>query len=236
LQAIWREAAAKPEDPVSPETPRSHDVGPAARAIADKSRSYGLRPESKALANKFAPTEPVLLARFAAINARELSGSRFCRRRRSPACRRSGAKRQPNLKIRFPLKLLGRRIDGLRSESKALANKFAPTEVVSFSRFAAINARELSGSRFCRRRRSPACRRSGAKRQPNLKIRFRLTLLGRMINGLRPASKTLANKFAPTGPVSFSRFAAINARPAVASAEGVGALLAGDLARSGSQT
>jgi len=70
LQAIWREAAAKPEDPVSLETPRSHDVGPASRAIADKSRSYGLRPASKTLANKFAPTEPVLLARFAAVNAR----------------------------------------------------------------------------------------------------------------------------------------------------------------------
>jgi len=212
LQAIWREAAAEPENPVSPDPPRSPDVGPAARAIADKSRSYGLRPESKALANKFAPTGPVSFSRFAAVNARKLSGSRFYRRRRSPACRRSGAKRQQNLKIRFRLTLLGRMINGLRPESKALANKFAPTEVVSFSRFASVNTRELSGSRFCRRRRSLACRRSGAKRQPNLKIRFRLTLLGRMINGLRPESKALANKFAPTGPVSFSRSASVNAR------------------------
>jgi len=74
LQAIWREAAAKPENPISPGTPLSLDVGFAARAIADKSRSYGLRPESKALANKFAPTGPVSFSRFAAVNARELSG------------------------------------------------------------------------------------------------------------------------------------------------------------------
>ena len=138
----------------------------------------------------------------------------------------------------------GRMISGLRPESKTLANKFAPTGPVSLSRSASVNARELSGSRFCRRRRSLACRRSGAKRQHM--IRFRLTLLGRMISGpLRAPSRTSR---APTAcgqnqkrsrtssllqALCRSRDPLLSARgncPGVASAVSVGALLAGDLA------
>jgi len=226
LQAIWREAAAKPEDPVSPDTPRSHVVGPAARAIADKSRSYGLRPASKALANKFAPTEVASFSRSASVNARELSGSRFCRRRRSLACRRSGAKRQPNLKIRFLLTLLGRLMSGpLRAPSRTSRAPTACGQNQNLSRTSSLlqglcRSRDpllstrgnYPGNRFCRRRRSLACRRSAAQPQPNLKIRFRLPLLDRMMSGLRPESKALANKFAPTGPVSLARSASVNAR------------------------
>jgi hypothetical protein len=168
----------------------------------------GLRPESKTLANKFAPTGPVSLSRSAAVNARNCPRCRFCRRRRSLACRRSGAKRQHMIRLR--LTLLGRIISRLRPESKTLANKFAPTGPVLLARFAAVNARNCPRCRFCRRRRSLACRRSGAKRQHM--IRLRLTLLGRIISRLRPESKTLANKFAPTGPVLLARSAFVNAR------------------------
>jgi len=146
--------------------------------------------------------------------------------RRSLACRRSGAKRQPNLEIRFPLTLLCRLMLGpLRAPSRTSRaptacgqNQSACEQVRSYRSCVVLAISLLStrgscpGNRFCRRRRSPACRRSGAKRQPNLKIRFPLNLLGRMINGLRPESKPLANKFAPTGPVSFSRSASVNAR------------------------
>jgi len=181
LQAIWRAAAAKPENPVSPDTPLSPEVGPAARAIADKSRSYGLRPESRALANKFAPTGPVSLSRFAAVNARELSGNRFCRRCRSPACRRSGAKRQQNLKIRFPLTLLGRMMSGpLRAPSRTSRAPTACGQNQKRSRTSSL----LQG--LCRWRDSLLSTRGNC--------------------------------------------------PGVASAEDVGALLAGDLARSGSKT
>jgi len=139
--------------------------------------SNGLRPESK---------------------ARDIASPLLRGGRRSPACRRSGAKRQPNLEIRFPLTLLCRLMLGpLRAPSRTSR---APTacgqnqkrsrtssllQKLCRSRDPLLSTHGLSGSRFCRRRRSPACRRSGAKRQPNLKIRFRLTLLGRMISSHR---------------------------------------------------
>jgi hypothetical protein len=160
LQAIWRAAAAKPEDPVSPDTHRSPDVRPAARAIADKSRSYGLRPESK---------------------TRNIASPLLPGGRRSLACRRSGAQRQPNLKIRFPLTLIGRLMSGpLRAPSRTS--------------------------------RAPAA--CGQNQKPSR--------TSSLLQKLRRSRDSLLSTRGNC--------------PGVASAEGVGALLAGDLARSGSQT
>jgi len=171
LQAIWREAAAEPEDPVSSDTPLSPDVGPAARAIADKSRSYGLRPESKAM---HVPT--ALGQRLIGSATPVLPGGR-----RSLACRRSGAKRQPNLKIRFPLTLLDRLMSG-------------PLRVPS------------------RTSRAPTAYGQNQKRSRTSSLLQKLR---------RSRDSLLSTR---------------GSCPGVASAEGVGALLAGDLARSGSRT
>ena len=113
-------------------------------------------------------------------------------------------------------------------------------------------ARDIASPLLRGGRRSPACRRSGAKRQPNLEIRFPLTLLCRLMLGpLRAPSRTSR---APTAcgqnqkrsrtssllqKLCRSRDSLLSTRgscPGVASADGVGALLAGDLARSGSKT
>jgi len=82
---------------------------------------------------------------------------RFCRRRRSAACSRSGAQRQQPAHAVGLMKLTPRY--ARHTACSASRASLAPTGLCA------------PHCRFCRRRRSAACSRSGAQRQPNLRTR-----------------------------------------------------------------
>ena len=125
--AICREAAAKPVQAASPDTPRPDGFRPAARPIASKLRSHGLRPESKANTS----------------HDSLLPGGRGSVACVWAAIGRSGAKRQQNRHMRYHQKYLGRMV--FRAASRPIASKLRshglrPESSQHLARFASARA------------------------------------------------------------------------------------------------